>query len=469
MSQDNAGIKRYDTVLSFLALELLALACFGLGAQNGLSIFRVIGFFVTLPTLLFVRQNKGKEHLKLFFLEIIPFAVLALLLGVSRFHLGTAFWGVSLVLDLSVFLGSVSFFVPGYAVKSIPVLKRDYIVLAILGALALYVLITGLYSFARYGFFYAAIYKGQFYYYDGIVFPVWTETKILNGFLFEEASLQYGAFPAIALASSGVGCFFINPKNEKRRFFVLLGLASVGLLYLFLAPYWISLILVACVVAFFACLKFFRYFVKNGRIAEKRADFTAKILYFFLIGIVFIGVLILFIDAFTNSIFSNFPAAAIRASRASGKLYAIASAIRAPFTKTNMAEISSFDFVGVLFGVSYSESASSLSTQIGELNVLWQSGFIAFLLLAFFAFAMFPLSRRFLLSEEGPTGEKVVIVALLLITLIHFSLFDSEFPLSHGNGFFSSSRSGIAMMVAFLCGNVFEVIPLKKKEVAHEE
>lgn len=462
---NNEGIRRYDTVLSFLALEILALACFGLGSQYGLSVFRVFGVFVAIGLFAFVKQNADKENRKLFLLETIPFALLFLLMSISRFFIGGGNAITSLLVDISVFAGLIAFFVIGYSLKSVPSFKREYIVLAILIGLGAYVLICGIYSFARYGFLYSALYKGKYYYFDGITFPIWTETKVLNGFSFAEAALSYGAGPAVLLSSSGVGCFFINPKKDKKRFFILLGFALLGLLYLCLVPYLQGIVVVVAVAIFFGIFKLVRTLVNNGKFKENNADLLAKILFICFVTLVIGGVIILFIDAFTNSIFSKIPYLA--ASRSGGKLCDIAEAIRAPFIRSGYSEIASFDFVGFLFGTSYSGGAHSV--MLFEINVLWECGFPAFLLLILVILAMFPLSRRFLLKDGGPSGEKVAIVALLLTCLVYFTFFDSELPLPHGSLFIPFSRSGIILMCAFLCGHIFEPIALKKKKEASDE
>ncbi len=460
-------LSRYDTVLSFLSLELLCLGSFALGGSAGLTIFRMLGFFLSFLTIGFVKANQSKQEWKRYWLCLLPFLALALLTGISRFFLGSyssTFAG--LVSDLTIAFGLIGFFLLGQSVKSIPVLKRDIILLVIGATLALMVVVPGVYSLIRYGFFYASRFKGMVYYYDGVVFRVDTETKILNGFSFAEASLRYGKAPAFLLSLFGVGCFYISPRKEWKRFCSFLGFGLLGLLDLIFVPYVEALIFVAFIYVLAGAYVLVHYLIQSKGDRSK-ADKVLKILYFVFVGLVLLGVTLLFVDAFTGAILGNFPIAKIRNSRNSteGMLYRVAAAIRSVFIEEN-ATGKSLNVLGMLFGVSFSSAGSDSVTRVFEINFLWQNGLLAFMLLLFYVLYFVRECHLFLLKDEERMDGKFVIVAILFGALVYFSIFDDELPLRHQTAFLPLSRNSMTLLVAFLSGLVYSH---KKKEVISHE
>lgn len=459
-------LSRYDTVLSFLLLELLCLGSFALGGSAGLTIFRMLGFFLSFLTIGYLKARQSEGEWKRYWICLLPFLALALLTGLSRFFL-TSYSSIfaGLVSDLTISFGLIGFFLLGQSAKSIPVLKRDVILLVVGASLALMVLVPGVYSLIRYGFFYAYKYKGMVYYYDGVVFSVDTETKVLNGFAFAEASLRYGKAPAFLLSLFGVGCFYVSPKKEWKRFLAFLGFGLLGLIDLAVVPYFSALIFVAFiyVLALIYVLIHRSIQAKGDR---SKADKTLKILYWVFVGLVLLGVILLFVDAFTGAILGNFPIAKIRSSRNTpgGMLYRIAGSIRSVFIEET-ASGKSLNVLGMLFGVNFSTVDSESLTRIFEVNFLWQNGLVAFALLLFYFFYFVRECHLFLLKDEQRMDGKFVIVMVLLGALIYFSLFDDEAPLRHQSSFSPLSRNSIVLLVSFLSGLVYSH---KAKEISHE-
>ena len=166
---------RYDYVIAFLAIEAIALVCFGFAGTNGLIFLRAIGLCLSLFLFPFAQRMfaKQKTNKKLYY-PLIPVGVTMLLLCFSLFWFKlygsaafTAFFD-----GLLVFLGLSGFFLLALGLKSIPWMKLEYILLGVLTGLALAVFITMFYSVIRYGFFYAARFKSLVYYYDGVVFHI---------------------------------------------------------------------------------------------------------------------------------------------------------------------------------------------------------------------------------------------------------------------------------------------------------
>lgn len=463
-SEEKDFLSRYDTVLSFLSLEVLCLGSFALGGALGLTIFRVLSLFLSFITMSFLFNNYRAEEKKRYWICLIPFLCLALLLGVSRFFLtsSSSFFG-GLINGLVISVGLVGFFLLGQGAKSIPALKKDIILLCLGGTLALMVLIPGFYSLVRYGFFYAQRYKGMVYYYDGVVFKIATETKALNGFSFLEASLSYGKFASFLLSLSAIPCLFISPKKETKRFLCFLGFGLFGLLDLIFVPFWLALILVAFVYLLAAIYRLVWGKVSKNN-GQDKADKVLRVCFFVLLGLVLAGLLVLVIDALTNSILSKLPIKAVQASRQSGLLYRVASAIRAVFFEEGDSG-KKLNLLGMLFGVSSTYASDKLLTRIFEFSLLWENGIIAFGLFLFCVFFMIKESHRFLLKDKERMDYKVALVSLLLGLFLYLSIFNDELPFRHSNAFSSWSREPFPMLACFVCGLIYTH---KEKEVAHE-
>ncbi len=463
-TEETAFLSRYDTVLSFLSLEVLCLGTFALGGALGLTIFRILSLFLSVITIGFLFNNYRAEEKKRYWICLIPFFCLALLLGLSRFFLtsGTSLFS-NFVNGLVVSVGLVGFFLLGQGVKSIPVLKKDIILLCLGGTLALMVLIPGFYSLIRYGFFYAQRYKGMVYYYDGVVFQIANETKALSGFSFLEVSLSYGKLASFLLSLAAIPCMFISPKKETKRFLCFLGFGLFGLFDLIIVPFWLALILVA-----FIYLLALIYRLVWGKVqkdnSQEKADKVLKICFFVLIGLVLAGLLVLTIDALTNSIISKLPIKAVQTSRSGGILSRIANAIRGVFLEESDSS-KKLNLLGMLFGVNSTYASGKMLTRVFEFSLLWENGLIAFALFLYCAFFMIKESHRFLVKGNERIDYKIAIVALLLGLFLYLSIFNDEQPVRHSEAFSAWSRGSFPMLACFASGLIYTH---KEKEAAHE-
>ena len=464
-TNENASwMERYDTVLAFLSLETMTLGSFALGGALGLIVFRLLGLFLSFFTLNYLFVNYSKEEKKRYWIRLLPFIALCLLLGVSRYFLtGTENAFIPFVSDAVISVGLLGFFLLGQGAKSIPILKKDVILLVIGGTLALMAVIPGLYSLIRYGFFYAQRYKGMVYYYDGVVFQIANETKVLSGFSFLEASLSFGKFAAFLLSLCAVPCLFISPKKETKRFLCFLAFGALGVIDLAVVPFWQALLLVALLYFLALIYRFIWGHVQKAN-AQEKTDKVLRICFYVLIGLVAIGLLILTIDAFTNSIFSNFPIERVRSNRSGGILSRIANAIKAVFIEEDDSG-KKLNILGVLFGVDHQYGKDNMLTRVFEFSLLWQNGLVAFLLFLFCAFFMIKEGQRFLIKGEERMDYKVALVALLLGMFLYGSIFNDEMPYRHASSFSSWSRNSYPMLACFLAGLIYSH---KKKEASHE-
>ena len=168
--ENDSFLQRYDTVLSFLGIEIIALVFFGFAGLTGISVLRIFGALIAVMAFPFVQKAYSKQQQKKIWIRLIPVGVLALLLGFSSFWLRYYSGNVVLAIlqNLLQIIGFVGFFLLGFCLKNIPSLKGEYVVFGVLCGLALLTLISGVYGLSRYGFFYAKRYSGQVYYFDGL-------------------------------------------------------------------------------------------------------------------------------------------------------------------------------------------------------------------------------------------------------------------------------------------------------------
>ncbi len=462
---DSSWLSRYDTVFSFLSLEVMSLGCFALGGALGVLIFGILGFFISLITISYLFQSYTLAEKKRYWISLIPFILLCLLLGLSRFFVTLGSGAIAgLVTGGAVSLGLFGFFLLGQGAKSISALKKDVILLCIGGTLALMTLIPGVYSLIRYGFFYAQRFKGMVYYYDGVVFSVASETKVLDGFSFLEASLSFGKFASFLLSLAIVPCFFISPRKETKRFLCFLAFGLLGLIDLAVVPFYLGLIVLVFVYLLSGIYRLVYWHVQKSG-SQKKTDKALRICFFILIGLVAAGLLLLVVDAFTNSVFSSIPINAVRSSRSSGLLSRIAKAIRAVFVEDGDSG-KKLNILGMLFGVDSSFVNDQMFTRVFEFSLLWQNGLIAFILFLFCVFFMIKESQRFLICGKERMDYKVALVVLLFGLFIYASLFNDELPYNHlSSNFASWSRRSYALLACFLGGLIYSH---KKKETPNE-
>jgi|GEM_PF-710716 hypothetical protein len=452
-------VQRYDTILAFLGLEILALTAFALGGANGILIFRMIGFFIALAMIPFIEVNHSRKELKGYLITLIPLFVFAILGAFSSFWVtiyGNVFSGI--VNDLTVMLGIVGFFIIGYGLKNIKVLKMDWIMLVLGGALGLFVFISTIYSLARYGFFYAARFSGMVYYYQGAVFNIAEETKILNGFAFSAVSLKFGCISAFLLASALPACLYVSPKKDLKRFLIILGFGLLGLISLAVIPYLTALKFLIPIYLFAIVYRFIK--------VKKEAPRWLTITGFVLMCLVVLGLLILFIDAFSSQSFLAKLPLVGRYFGENGFFGQVEIVISRTFFSFNGDTRTGFNILGFLFGDKVVTSSSGYTTIGGlslsemltrsfEFNVLFQNGFIAFVALVIFIFMMFVHGRNYLAKGEGELSNRMIPVLMLLGGFLYLSLLDDETPMVYTRDFLAATRGSQFYLLFLLAGLVF--------------
>ena len=447
---------RYDTVAAFLSLEFIAVALFGLGGSLFMPILQLLGVFVAMLVIPFIRNNVGGSKQKKLLIYVIALAAFLLPIGFGNFWSNAYYGGNGLTIAAYgglMVLGGVAFFVIGYGIRSIKPAKPKYIVLSLLVGLAAYVAITLVYSMVRYGPFYVSRYAGMVYYYDGIVYPISREGKALLGFEFYETTLAFSKFAAFLLASCASSLLFLHPKKDKLFFFMVLGLSGLGLLDLVLTPFKKGLILLLVVYGLSLLVFLLRFLWKKGDKYAKKIGLVLKIVFFVLVGVTLLGVLALLIDA-SNGFLRNmgipYLSAALQADE--GFFGSIRVALQTLLGVRNH----NFSLLSFLFGVIPS---SMLNTSSFEFNLLWQSGFLAFLMLLVILFYSLRQARDFLVHDSMHFGVKYLIVALLLGAFICLTFQADDAPLIYypTTSFVPLSRSMVSFGLLGVLGMMYAI------------
>ena len=476
-TEKKQSFSAWDTTVAFLALEILALVSFGLGGVFGIRLFDILGFFIGILTFGYAKANFDKPTIIKNLKWLIPLGVFFVLLGFSAFFFkyyggesGASGAIASILYLLLETIGLIGFFLLGLGIKAHPQIKKVYILYAMLGGLAFYCVAVGLYNLIRYGFFYAAVYKGLVYYYQGCLYPVSAEAKALLGFEFQETTIRYALLPAFVLSCSGVALFKMNPKSDKKEFFILLGFVCTGLLFILLIPAWEQLIAVALVYVAFGIYFLLRFFGNKNKKAKSILNTIYTVLYFGFVGLVAVIAFLLLtegrfglIQGMLNSTLHRVP------STISTAIDAVYDCV---YNGAENASLHHFNLTSFLFGMNPT-GASEIRihpTRFFEINILWQNGALAFLLLCFLLCLFVKKERDYLRNsskEEYPF--RLVVVALLFGTFAYMSFFADESPLIHGSQFLPFSHGNIMLLMAFLMGVSYEIESKPKPAVVLEK
>lgn len=445
--KDSNFLKRYDTVLSFLGIEVIALILFGLGGATGTTILSLIGFLVAIIGYPYIKNNFEKRDFKIAFITLIPIVFLALLLSFSKFHLSSYQNKFSaVILCLASFVGLLGATLLGCMLKNIKTVRKEYIFLGIGAGLALIVLITFMISMVKYGPFYVTKYKDMVYYYDGVLFKIDDEAKILNGFAIQEAKLSFALFSAFLLSLFGIGMFFYRPKKQTKEFVICGVFTLIGFLNLALTPYFSGLILSAVTYVIFGLFYLYHHLIK-----DEYRDTVGRIIYICLI-ILIVGAVGIFVIC---SLQASNPLAKMGGMFSEqGRFGKLSKQIYNTFYTVNDTGARNIAFSQILFGVSITSKAMDTSWAF-EFNILMENGFVAFILLIYFIFFLFRKARNNYVRGNEHIALRALVLTLIFGVLLYQSLFCDELPLKHATTHMPFTRSAGMYLLFFLLGYVY--------------
>lgn len=479
MSENKSDLSRYDTILSFLCLEVLALVCFGFAGLTGLTILKTVGFCLSLFLIPFAANSMQGESLnrkgKILFGIV---AGLALLSSFSYFWVkmyeGNAF--NMFIQNFMVLIGLVGFFLLGYGIKGLKVIKNKYVMYSFLGGLALLTFITLVYSLIRYGFFYSALYKNKVYYFDGVVFRIFDEGKYLDGFSFVEASLYFTKISSFILASSLLALPVAIKHKDKQEIIAISIFGGLGLIDIAIVPFKWGLIMVGVVYFIGAILYLIRYFAlkENSRIATIK---VVNVLYIVFVALVSLFIFILLLDGalgFEKGFMDKLPLIGKYFKQGSplGKIREAISSILFSKDEADIRRINFHSFMTTLFG---SDNVISLDLRVFEFTILFQNGLLAFIAIFVIAFIYLKMGLNKIMDKEVSASELSLWFSLMGL-FIYLSLMNAELPFRHlsevdnvfsprNSNFVALTRSNTSLLIYFLLGYLCFGLTSKKERI----
>lgn len=308
--------------------------------------------------------------------------------------------------------------------------KKDVIFLSLFAVLGLYVLINLIATLANYGFFHTLLYADKYYYYNAIRYSISNEVKMItNSFInFRPVSIAYYSLFTTLLSSILPALLFINIK-DKRRFFVALGLGSLGVLSnVLLGNFSALLYLIAPTL-----LGLYFKFIHSRFKGNKKFEIVRKVIFIGLLvvaSLFFIFALLLAINAsdigFANKIANNAVLNKIfNDNRFVNELYLIENKV-----KTSSLEniLKGTNFFG--FDLTKGTQDTFLVNQpYMEMEVLRTQGILGFI--AFFLIIVFAIYRvhKYINDSKDGYDYKTVIISFLLVFISYYSLNADSFPL----------------------------------------
>lgn len=448
-------LNQSDSLLAFLILEMIAIVSFTLGGNN--IIFFVIGILVGIFSVLVVCTRFSKNELP----SLLTFLGIMFLLSifVSFGNLFREYYGA---LDLIVLLAINLFLFNGIAARRIKQFKSETLLLTIGFSIAILVLISMVFTWSQYGFFYAIRFKGLRYFYYGSTYDISAEGYWLTGFKFKETFLSYSGIYATLLTSYLFGLFFISPKKEetKRTFYLFLAIGLVGLIYLITIPYIKALIILIPALLVTLYFKFLSQKPKAGKIVKYVLIALASLAVIFFIILIFIATNSSLETAFKNNALLN-------------RLFIANGIVNGPF-EVLKAVLNGSNFLGLLPSWA-NEEAVNINSKMFEIELIKESGILALvLLLVFIVFVAFVIAK-YLRTSKDNDYSKIILVSLIITFFIYMSFNYSSFPFSHENSirygetwdfarYNSFFRNPLTLIMLFLIGYVYVPLFIKDNE-----
>ena len=391
--------QEYESVGSFLILELLALVSFGLGGIN--VIFQYAGFLVALIATFFAFRNYSKEDLKPILYIGVPLFLMSIFFSFGKF-----FESYNILANLGAFLSLISFFAMGLSARRLKSFSARNALLCIGDGLALLTLIGTIITWVNYGPFYSAIYRGTpNYYYNGNLYSVLDEMSWLNGFKIVEISQAYGCLFAVLCACFLPAVLFLKYKENKLGFVLFIIIGGIGLISLISIPNWFALIFVG--IAYAAAI-FYRFLGEN-KLAIKILKIVILAVFALLVLFFFFAMLNIAIPELNVAISGNsFLNRIFNSNKIMNAANPILEAALKPF---NLFGINTLEYHD---GYKIANSVILSSTGVFELEIIKEGGIIAFLLFVIFVMFAYDSFSKYLAKSKDHKYIKVILLTFLV-------------------------------------------------------
>jgi len=443
--------EEYESIGTFLVLELLALVSFGLGGVS--LIFQFAGFIIALVATFFAFKNYSKEDLKPIALIAVPLLLMSIFTSFGKF-----FESYNILAKLGSFLSLISFLAIGLSARRLKSFSTKNAILCIGGGLALVTLVSSVSTWVQYGLFYPLIHKNAAnYYYDGNLYSILNEMSWLNGFKFEEVSQNYGGLFALLCACMLAGLLYVKPKEDKVMFISLAVIGGIGLISILSIPNFYALVFF--VIAFLGAL-YYR-FLKDNKIANNILKYALLVV----VGIVVVMVVVAMLNVSAEGVHnfianSSFMNRIFNSNRIMILVNPILEAALKPF---NLFGINTTQYIN---GYKIPDSAILSSTGVFEVEIIKEGGIIAFILFIVFAFFAYESFGRYLRKSKDADYVKVIFLTLLLGFIFYSTLCSDVFPVTHNEtAYYPFTRSLPFFVMIFIIG--YTILPDGKEEITY--
>lgn len=442
-------LKNLNSLTIFLVLECLAITSFALGGIN--IVFYCFGIVVSILCIFQSYQLFEKKELKYLLIFFIPIFILSIFISFGKLLSGQG------ITNIILLFGFNSFFIIGICSKKIPSFNKETALLVIGFSIALLVLISMVYSWINYGFFYVQIHKDTpIYYYDAIKYDITKEGGFLAGFSFKEVSLLYSGGYGLFLSIYLIALLFINPKENLKKFLMFLSIGLVGFIYL------ITIINVKALL-FFALIFVFAIlyrFLHNKKYFYKTIKIVFASIYLLLIIFFMIMVINTINEAFASFVSNN--AFLNRIFNTNRIVYEVNIILKEAFKGYNL-----FGFVDSSL---YYDTQQTIFLNSGmfEIELLKESGVFALLLLILMVPLYFIFSTKYLKDDNDNNFIKIITICLIFGLFIYFSFENDIAPIIHEqNDYHSFFRNPLTLILVFLLGSIYH--PFYKSEAINNE
>lgn len=443
--------EEYESIGTFLVLEILALVSFGLGGVS--LIFQYAGFIVALIATFFAFKNYSKDDLVPVLCLGAPLLLLSVFTG-----FGYSFSNGDILAKLGCFLALISFLAIGLSARRMKSFSTRNTLYCIGGGLALLTLIGTIATWAQYGVFYPLIHaKAGSYYYDGNLYSILNEMAWLQGFKVVEVSQNYGGLFALMSACFLPASLFVKYKEDKIMFIVFAVIGGIGLISIISIPNFYALIFF--VIAFGAAL-FYR-FLRNNELAIKILKYAILII----VGFAGVLVIIALLNA-SNSNVSNFIAGSSFLNRIfnGNRIMIVANPVIAAALRVENL----FGLNHIISGYDIPMDAIRTSSGAFEIEIIKEGGIIAFLLFVIFALFAYESFSRYLKSSKDADYVKVIFLTLIVGFVFYSTLCSDVFPVTHDSGVYLPFTTSLPLfIIIFVIG--FTALPKGKENVSYQK
>lgn len=436
----------YGALISFFVFELLAITAFTLA--NSVIIYSALALlFLVLILVIGIKDFKITQSAD-FFIFLIPLFIFAALTAFSAF----SFKNISILLiNIFSLLGVMSFALVGFLSRKMEGFKISNALLVIYGAIALLVLISFIMTMINYVPFYALIYRGKYFYYNGMPLTAYTDANQLMGFAFKDVSLEYYSLFSVLLLTSIVALRFISFKENKREFFIYLSFAVLGFISCLFTLNEVSLITLPFVILF---LLFVTFYPKKDKPMK-----IVKIIFYVLLALIGITFVLFFLNAQESWSAISPLQNLIKSNSVLNKVFngnRISAAIKA------VLSVNLKDLLLGYGGNAYNIFKDKMLSNSIIFDSILTSGLIGVIaLIVFIVFVTRSLKRYYSMSEDSPVYKHLVIAFIGTFFIYSILSLDSS-PETHSLYIQPATSNPMFLITVFLIGYSFTARKSKK-------